>query len=351
MAARKAFALYGRTALEYWRVEAGAHYDSGELPAFVEGLLAGRGTRSSLASRLAKVGYDLGLSFPLDIAVSESKARRNSLVARCHVWDEPQGLPPAVLTSSGIYVCTPEVALLQAATCCDYVDLLQLVLEFAGCYLLSPMDEHGIVSVERPLVDLGDLRNVAELAKAEHASGSVLLSNVLRVAADGSKSPAESKLFTLFSLDRRRGGFGIPGIQLNLRVTLNALGRMSLNLHGIRPDLYEPRGRTAMEYQSDLHELNARSNDDRRSDALEAVGVRTFQVDKVRVRDLVDLSGIASVFASRAGLGRRPPSKNALLQRSKLHGRLFLQGSPHDNFDKRFFSSIDEACELNYYPI
>lgn len=318
--------LFGCSALEYWRLKAGA------LPAPVdileEGHHGGRDHRNGpYSQRAVSFALENGLSLPIHTYVYEREQKRPSKQVACHVWPAMPRLPQCHEVASGVLVPPPAVALAQASTSMDFVDVLLLALELAGNYVLSEDHKLGMVETKRPLMRPDELEEVAHVLAGTGIHGSKLLSDVLRYVTSGSKSPTESKLYVLFSLDRRRGGFGIPGIQLNPRIGLGSISRMSLDLEGIRPDLLEPKGRTALEYQSDLHLLEGRENDDRRADALAAVGIRAFQVNKIRARSLRDLSGIAYVMAKRCGLRRPKPSERALAKREKLHARLFLSGS------------------------
>lgn len=309
--------LFGRSALEAYRLLDGAEPINPDAPAPVIACCQ----LSKLARESCK---KLGLSFPLELSVPDARLRKTSKHLHAHVWkhtglfSEPREIAP------GIALPPPEVAVLQAASQLDYVDLLLLLLELMGFYRLSEKTPGGFVETTAPLLTKVCLASASRVASAACVYGSKQLGKVVRVAAEGSKSPAESKLYTLFSIDRRRGGFGISGIVLNQRMDLDKIARMHLDLGGIRPDLYEPRGRSAIEYQSRLHPVDARALDDKRADALEAQGVRVFQVDRKRARDLRDLTAIAYAMARRAGIKRRTPSEKALQARAVLHARLSL---------------------------
>lgn len=330
--------LFGPSALEYWRGTKGAAAGCETPPAIQKAIL--RPSYNDSSRRLAEAAKELQLASPLHISVPEPKQRRGGVIVNCHIWREIPGLPPCKEIAPGVLAPTPAVALAQMAATLDYIDLLLLTLELLGCYALSPSSDEGFVATSSPLTTIDELNNVAAALSGTGIAGSALLGDALKLAAEGSKSPMESKLYTFLSTPRRRGGFGIEGILLNLKVSLDRIARMHLDLGGIRPDLYLPRGQSAIEYQSRLHPDDARENDERRSDALTDVGIRVFQLNRVRVRDLRDLSGVAYVMAKRAGIRRPKPSLDVLQKRKELHSRLFFPYDMQVNQDPGHFEAL-----------
>ena len=135
----------------------------------------------------------------------------------------------------------------------------------------------------------------------------------------------ESKIAAFFSLPREVGGLAVPGIQLNKRIELKGPSRQILNHDEIRPDFYFPGAVTVGEYKSrQFHPEGSWTTDDRRIDALEAVGFHSFSLNNERVKRLAEFVGIGQVLMERMGSAFLRPTKHELEMRSVLHAELFL---------------------------
>lgn len=314
--------ICGKSAIEYWRTTAGANVaDAASAPR--------RPPRSCDAAYAAalRAMEDLGLPAPLHLLSEGPRQRKNSSGARYHYHRHDPRPEDLICLSDQLLVCSPALAYCQLATETDAIGLALVALELCGTYVLSPADERGFVSTSRPLVAyeelLGRVASGEGLPKYARAKASAALDLV----QPGSNSPAESKVFAFFSLGRSYGGLSLPGMALNQRLALNNEGRAILGADRIRPDFYFPQANTAGEYKSkQYHPEGTWTNDDRRIDAMEAIGLHTFTLNNERVRSLRELSGIGSVIAKRLGIRREPPSQEELELRASLHSRLFLDG-------------------------
>ena len=296
--------ICGASALEYWRCTRGAMgpREDGELP-------------SRASRRAGDVAYlgaldvmeGLGLSAPLDVLVTEKGMRRTSSAAHYHVCKALPGEEDLEQLDSDVYVCKPGPALSQVSLTNGLVELDLLVLEFMGTYVLSLGDERGFVSTKEPLLEKDEL-----------------LECLLRRKAQGSYGVGKT-IQALFSLPRRAGGLDLRGIELNSTVQLSGEARAIVGRSSIRPDFLIPEANMAGEYKSkQFHPEGTWTGDDRRIDALEAMGLHTFTLNNERVRSLKEMTAIGSTIARRLRMRKQPPSEAELAERRKLHAQLFL---------------------------
>ena len=125
-----AYAVCGFSAIEYYRLNRGASLVDTHVP-----ILRARYALSSASEKSwAERACFYGCTKPVEVLVSSSDARRrhDSIVYHVRSHALPKG---AVLENeSGVLVCSPELALLQAAERLDFVDLVELAVEFCGTY-------------------------------------------------------------------------------------------------------------------------------------------------------------------------------------------------------------------------
>lgn len=313
----------GVSALEYWRVCGGAHVlteaEIHELPE------ASRRFCDKTQARCCAFLQAYMLHAPLELAVSSMGERRSSGAARFrHFKKLPE---PGDLFDAGddFFVCKPELAILQCAFRSTIVELNLLMSEFCGTYLLSPGDSRGFVSTSTPLASMDSISELLSRSPQQVRCARRKQQTAFASAAPASNSPMESKIAAFFSLPREVGGLAVPGIQLNKRIELKGPSRQILNHDEIRPDFYFPGAVTVGEYKSrQFHPEGSWTTDDRRIDALEAVGFHSFSLNNERVKRLAEFVGIGQVLMERMGSAFLRATKHELEMRSALHAELFL---------------------------
>ena len=314
--------LFGQSALDYWRMEAGAlQVEPGALAE-----LHARPPRAhdSTYRHLCELASDLCIPFPLSLMCQESRDRRNSRLARFAVWRDAEAEKDVSWVADDLGVCKVPLALAQVAAKEGLVEALLAALEFCGTYLMAPAAAAGFVNTRSAVTSVDELRGWYAKRHAELPRSAGAFSEVIRYAQDGSNSPAESKVYALLSLGREWGGLGIPGIELNVRLELDGVARRILGARTMRPDFYLPAARIAGEYKSKrFHPESSWTNDDRRMDALVAEGLTSFSLNNERVRNLKELSSIGQMIAKRLRLRRSAPTPEQLKTRRALHVQLF----------------------------
>lgn len=259
---------------------------------------------------------------PLHVLVGSATLRRNSGDVVSHVWSAPLPKGSLLDTENGFCVSSPELTFLQMADGMDLVDLVSLAYEFCGTY---------DTSIER-LRTCGQLSTIAKLRafveKAEGARGRKKALCALRYAVDGSASPRETVLTMLLCLPYRLGGYRFELPALNHRIDVGARAKKMASKHYYRCDLYWPRAKFAIEYDSDSEHLGSRSaaNDSSRRTALDALGIGVLSVTTMQISSRVEMDRIAHHVAQRLGKRvqyREPGFSSANLRlRTRLLSRL-----------------------------
>lgn len=317
------YVICGKSALNYWRAQFGASPLAENRTAWHEPRNCDE--RYKQASELLVA---LGLPAPLDIVVPNSNLRKTSSIATYHYFNHRVSQEDVEQIADDVLVCKPALAIAQNSVRTPVYEVLLLMLEFCGTYLISPGSEAGFVNIESPLLSVENFREVFGEKGRVPRYGKTRRDTALGLLAAGSNSPAESAIYTMLSLPTTLGGYEVPGIELNQPVTLSTDAQEMLGCEKIRPDFLLPGAMTAGEYKSRaFHPEGTWTNDDRRIDALEASGYHTFTLNNERVRNLKDLGSIATTLLARLGISRPKPDASILSQQLDLHRHLF--STPH----------------------
>lgn len=319
--------ICAQSALDYWRSLAGAEFlgpsgcpwDSLREPRSCDD------TSRSAADALV----DLGLRAPLDLLYPSAGQRRTSSIVRGHAFGNPLPDDELCRIGPGLYVCSPRAAFCQLSTMLDGVDLLLVGLELCGTFVMSPASSAGFLGTSSPLLGVDDLREVISWDTPLVPSRRKKLERVVNQLAGGSNSPAESAVFTMFTLPTSSGGLMVPGMLLNEPVVLEDDAARIAGCRTLRPDFYYPAARTVGEYKSRMfHPEGTWTNDDRRLDAFASMGLHTFSLNNERVKKLDELVAIGRTIAGRMGKRAYPPTSQQLGMRRSLHRRLFSARGP-----------------------
>ena len=138
--------ICGLSALDYWRKAAGAEFDA-SYERLWEGMRVARPC-DTVYSRAADLLAPLGLPAPLHLLADSPGNRRTSLFAVFHTYREPPLDHDLIELSPHVIVCSPMLAIAQAASTVSLAELDLLYLEFCGTYLLSPASPTGFVGVK-----------------------------------------------------------------------------------------------------------------------------------------------------------------------------------------------------------
>lgn len=188
------------------------------------------------------------------------------------------------------------------------VRLVELTMEFTGCYSRDPADPLGGDVIE-DLIPCITVSEILSFLDASHGVlGASLLRKALRFARDGSRSAMETCLWIVFTMPCCYGFFGMVGAKLNVPITVDSNQRRQMKHRTLTPDIQWDRLRVAIEYQGfdDHSSRAARTEDNRRMNDYLLCGIRAFFVTFDDVRSVAVLDSLAVELATAMRLQGHP---------------------------------------------
>lgn len=308
-------------------------------------------TRASMNSELMSTVQLLPLFQHLppqtDALVADPLDHRITSVLRLHLQAAP--LPNGALVHTGVsvpygdgtiqvLVCSPELVFVQMARFMCLAELIELGFELCGQFAICPDAPKGMID-RAPVTTPERLRRFVELASclrgiklARQAAGHVLAN---------SKSPKESQAAIFATLQRRNGGLQMSAPLLNESLVLPANARRVLGAATCSPDLYWPRVRTVLEYDSDEHHVGtaAGEHDARKRTVYQMLGLSVYSVTYGQMSSFATFTSIMQSIAAKFGRVRpttpEQDAKRASLHRFLLHGPRRLRFSDSDEVEQK----------------
>lgn len=268
---------------------------------------------------------------PLHLVVADAASRGYAKGVRCHAC--AAAFPPGsfVRAADDVCVSSPSLLFLQMATILSLVELVELGFELCGSYAMDPSDERGFRS-RAPLASARSLGKFVARAKGMH--GAKKAARAVGFVADGAASPMESVTAMLLCLPSSMGGYGFELPVLNRPVGVTA----ATGAEGITAsradsakrcicDLYWPRARVAIEYDSDMFHVGAEraAHDSKRRASLSRAGVSVVSVTRSQVYDARAFDEVACAVARLMGRRLRIRRADWMAQRFELRSQLLRQ--------------------------
>lgn len=241
------------------------------------------------------------VSTPVHVLVPGPEYRRDSKSIMSHVIGS--ALPRGLLwrLDDAVSVVSPELCFLQMASILSIQKSIELGIELCGTYQPNPQNASGMATRPRPLTTVRKLAAVADALS--HVKGSPTAKRALLWVRPGSASPMETLLWMRLCLPPRFGGWGFPAAEFNHAIELSPAESAAIGKHFLCCDLYFPKHRVAVEYDSsEFHTGDERiANDSVRRGVLERTGVKvltitrreffTYHEFEPKVRQLASLLG------------------------------------------------------------
>lgn len=217
-------------------------------------------------------------------------------------------------------VVSPELCLAQLAGVLDWADLVALIGEFCGYYVLP---DAGEMVGRLPLTSKARLLRFAD--EAGRFADAARFKQAVECSIERSASPRETSLALLLCLPRSRGGYGLPRPKMNGVIKLNPRASKAFGSSAYCADLLWEKERVVVEYDGVLGHTGKEkiSRDAGRRDALLAEGYCVFVVTNDQLLNRAVLNEIAAAVAKRLGVRLRMRakgyvSKQLVLRRSLL---------------------------------
>lgn len=240
----------------------------------------------------------------LTVLVKPSLGGRAPEGLRPHRWYGELPASSVLRIAPKVYVCSPELALLQLSLQLSEVDLIRLCCHLFSGYFVEQGTER--IRAREALCSKESVRRF--LCSCHERGGRPSLRRAVKRSAEGAASPREIELFLLASLPARLGGYGLTGCRLNPeyrpqeheRALLDRASRQS-----VRMDLLWEKRCVALEYQGADH-VRQLSEDRARINMLSAMGYTVLQVDNEQMLSAERFHALMEQLAKR--LGRKLPA-------------------------------------------
>lgn len=254
-----------------------------------------------------------GSTLPLSVMVPAKGERRNS--SRMCCWIHPAAVPREnyLHLAKGLFIATPELAAMQACSFYSEVETIVLASMLCSFYVENLQIAGGIEPRRAPCTPGSFGTFLAQMdPSAPVPNGRTRLQRCLRSVVSNAASPAELQLALVLSLPKRLGGFALPKPLLNSPVQTKE-GTV------LRPDLYWPSKRVAVEYQSDANHSGSGqlARDRNRKNLFQSAGITLFEASSAHLRDPQSIEELGRMLASKLGKAGVDSSTQERLKRAE----------------------------------
>lgn len=267
-----------------------------------------------LATRFA-TSHELPL--PLELLVFDRAGRKRTSCYQCNMQSKLPDEMRFLRYSEQVFLCKPELTLLQMATRLEPLNLLRLAYEYCSSYELLGLLPRGFAECS-PLTSRQCLRAFAQ--NLPGCRGSQALLHVTDLLCDGSSaSPKETGLAMMLTLPTKLGGYGLPPMTLNARVDLGEQAQAVYSHPYCVCDLMYPK--LDIEYNSwaEHERKNTREHDSRRALALMLEGIEIIDVFDSSISMMEGTDSLAMLIAQKLGIELDlPQDEHSRAQRERL---------------------------------
>ena len=249
------------------------------------------------------------------LLVETHEAARHSHDVAIHTTTLELGPADFHLAAPGVFVCSPEFALIQSAQTLDEIEFLRIAFALCGTYRVGTNDAYPLTT---------PLKINQMLTRMTGLNGAKPARRLTPYILAGAASPRETQLVLHLCLPYRMGGYGIAYPQLNPRIDLPAHVQRLTGNSVLFPDLFWPDKHIAVEYDSDKwHTGSSRiANDARRRNIFVHLGITEICVTKREFNDLIAFDKTARILSRRLRHRVHPRSEEFDSRQMKLRKKL-----------------------------
>lgn len=269
------------------------------------------------------------LSEPCHFLASRNTRPRSPQRIVCHSVRDGQ-LPRGSILRVGAapddaFACSPELFFPQIATTAQRIEVVRVGFELCGTYAISRTHPEGFYKRD-PLTTVARMQAFLERVPGLH--GAKAARWALQYVLPNSASPRETIVAMLLRLPCAFGGRGAETPSLNHEVTVTRRIGRTKETKTYRIDLYWPRAKLGLEYDSDLKHTGPDriAHDARRRNDLESIGITMLTATNRQVKSLWEFNKLADVIAGQLGKQVRPRCKDYAARQRELHARLMRSG-------------------------
>lgn len=295
------------------------------------------------ASRIASIE---SLPKPLHLIVPKRAGVHATAQTIPHGWSYAQPLDDlARLRVDGVllYVCPPEMAIMQMARNLSRGKVALLIDQIAGSYRVIrpeavpyyrrlrgvsfdfyPKGTNELTCQSATVYGLKPLTSVETLssyiASMPGAWGARAVRRALSLSADGLASPLEAQQYTLAFCKRVNGSLGLPRPVVNCSLALPREIRKFTGTTEIRPDFYWPRELVALEVNGASWHTGSKgiSETSRRQKAYDEMGIKCVTITSAEINSLWQFSAAMDHVAELLGHAMPAETNHFCEARSRL---------------------------------
>lgn len=186
---------------------------------------------------------------PIELMVGSAKSRRRARGVSCHVWRGHLPKNSFFALDEGVYVTSPELALVQQASQLHQVSLCKMLGRYLGTW--TPANNERGQDERAPLTSFEVLNDYVQ--SLGHVPGKTNLKLAMAYTCEGAASAPETSLQLALCLPPELCGLNILQPTMNYEVDLSAEAQIMYPRDTIRIDLCWPQEWFGLEYQGEEH--------------------------------------------------------------------------------------------------
>lgn len=236
------------------------------------------------------------LTQPAHVLVFDPDDRRQKL-ARCHVAPESAARSPLYRIANGIFLPSPELALIQAARGKAIEEIARLGTALCSAFCFA--EDSSTLLARAPLTSPADIAKTSD--RYRDVPGCARVRSAVHWMLAKAASPRECALGLVLHLPPRFGGYGLPQPLLNEPVSLTGADKRLADRSYYVADLLWQKQQVIVEYDSDAFHLTSASHhhDSVRRAVLEDAGYRVISITRNHLTS-IDKMGRAATTIARA---------------------------------------------------
>ncbi len=250
----------------------------------------------------ADLASNLHLFAPIHLMTSKSNERKKRKTVRCHVMSKNLRTASAVQVSPFVWVTSPELTYLLAASDLSFPKLVMVAINLCGTFYY----ENGIQKYRKPIVTVQQLNRFLETVS--NVKGLRNAKAALRYVSEGSNSPIETRMAAISMLPLNRGGCTLLPAKRNNFVQLSDEGRAILHRNSLCCDMVWPEQKVIVEYDSKEYHMNEDqfTYDKNRISALNLSGYRVISATNAILKSPESIESFFSLVQKSLGMTIRP---------------------------------------------
>lgn len=225
---------------------------------------------------------------------------------------------PFLRVADGIFAASPELCFIQLACDLPFHELVKVGSALCSTFAVNSLCANGLAR-RAPITT--PRRIAAFIRRNPGIRGAKAARRAVKCLAKNAASPPEAFLWTVMSLSQRYGGYGIPELELNRRITPSKRAQCLARRKTLVPDIVHAPSRLAIEYDSNSEHLTPDqiSRDASKRLALESDGYKVVTVTTRQLSSSDEMRGIAEQSCKRIGRRFQIQSKNFQAQYRLLY--------------------------------